>query len=178
MLEIGLGCDMDYGPGASFYTWLEFFPHVELYFMEYDAACAEKWAVNTTAATIFTGDQADITFLNDFMRTAGTDFDIIVDDGGHTMDQQITSLKTLWKAVLPGAIYFCEDLQRSYWEDYGGEKANTGRKRTMMGMMKELVDDLHVGQGRHKRKHEVSVDMQGVDCMEEVCAFVKTGEGR
>ncbi len=31
MLEIGLGCDMGYGPGASYNTWLEYFPHVDLY---------------------------------------------------------------------------------------------------------------------------------------------------
>ena len=59
MLEIGLGCDMNYGPGASYHTWLEFFPNVELvryhgrhrvakvnhlkYYIEYDAQCVEKW---------------------------------------------------------------------------------------------------------------------------------------
>jgi hypothetical protein len=31
MLEIGLGCGMSYGPGVSYYTWLEYFPHVNLY---------------------------------------------------------------------------------------------------------------------------------------------------
>lgn len=173
MLEIGLGCDMSYGPGASFYTWLEYFPYVDLYFIEYDAACAEKWAANTTEATIFTGDQADVDFLNTFMEEAGTDFDIIIDDGGHRMNQQITSLETLWKAVVPGGIYFCEDLQTSYWDNYGGDRSNSGKKKTMMGMIKELLDDLHVGPGGHKRQHEVSVDMAFIDCMEEVCAFVK-----
>ncbi|KAF2162375.1 hypothetical protein M409DRAFT_69251 [Zasmidium cellare ATCC 36951] len=176
MLEIGIGCDMGYGPGASYFTWLEYFPYVDLYFIEYDAACASKWAANTTGATIFTGDQANITFLNQFMRTAGTDFDVIVDDGGHTMDQQIVSLETLWKAVKPGGLYFCEDLQTSYWESYGGDPANRGSKRTMMGFVKELVDDLNVVTGGHKRKHEgVSLDLLSVDCMEEVCAFVKKG---
>lgn len=69
--------------------------------------------------------------------------------------------------------YFCEDLQTSYWDDYGGDRANTGKKKTMMGMVKELVDDLHVGPGGHKRKHEVSVDMAFIDCSEEICAFIK-----
>ena len=30
MLEIGLGCNMNYGPGASYHTWLEFLPNVDL----------------------------------------------------------------------------------------------------------------------------------------------------
>lgn len=105
---------MNYGPGASYYTWLEYFPHVDLYYIEYDAACAERWAANTTGATIFSGDQADVAFLHRFMREAGADFDVIIDDGGHTMTQQRTSLETLWRAVLPGGIYFCEDLQTRY----------------------------------------------------------------
>ena len=40
-------------------------------------------------------------------------------------------------------------------------------------MIKELVDDLHVGPGGHRRQHVVSVNMQAIDCMEKVCAFVK-----
>ena len=142
MLEIGLGCDMAYGPGASFYTWLEYFPYVDLYYIEYDAACAEKWAANTTEATIFTGDQADPEFLNSFMEEAGTNFDIIIDAGGHRMNQQITSLEVLWKAVVPGGIYFCEDLQTSYWAAYGGDVTGSGKVRTMMGMIKELLVSL------------------------------------
>jgi hypothetical protein len=44
MLEIGLGCNMGYGPGKSYYTWLEFLPNVDLYYIEYDKECVEKWA--------------------------------------------------------------------------------------------------------------------------------------
>src|SRR5450432_4049187 len=77
MLEIGLGCDMNYGPGASYYTWLEYFPNVDLYYIEYDKACAEKWASSTTGATIFSGDQADIPFLKDFLVQTGGNFDVI-----------------------------------------------------------------------------------------------------
>ena len=123
---------MSYGPGASYWTWLEYFPYVDLYYIEYDAACAQKWAGNTTGATIFAGDQADVPFLTSFMEEAGTNFDVIIDDGGHRMNQQITSLEVLWKAVVPGGIYFTEDLQTSYWESYGGDPANTGKKKTMM----------------------------------------------
>lgn len=43
----------------------------------------------------------------------------------------------------------------------------------MIGMIKELLDDLHGMSGGHKRKHEVSIDMAFIDCAEEVCAFVK-----
>jgi hypothetical protein len=91
LLEIGLGCDMSYGPGASYWTWLEYFPYVDLYYIEYDAECAAKWANATTGATIFTGDQADVKFLERFMKEAGDDFDVIIDDGGHTVSIAVHS---------------------------------------------------------------------------------------
>ena len=60
MLEIGLGCDMSYGPGHSYYTWLEYFSNVDLYYIEYDAACAALWVNLTEGATVFAGDQTDV----------------------------------------------------------------------------------------------------------------------
>lgn len=113
------------------------------------------------------------------MREAGSDFDVIIDDGGHTMTQQITSLNTLWPAVVPGGLYFCEDLQTSYLARYGGDITQKGI--TMMGMIKEMTDDLHVGahdlsEGSSEqiaRKHEVTRDMRFIDCQIEVCAFGK-----
>lgn len=68
MLEIGLGCNMGYGPGASYYLWLEYLPNVELYYIEYDAACAEKWKEKTTGATVFTGKFHLLSFLHWSLR--------------------------------------------------------------------------------------------------------------
>jgi hypothetical protein len=170
MLEIGLGCDMSYGPGASYYTWLEFFPQVDLYYIEYDAACAEKWASSTSNATIFTGDQADIPFLKKFIFESGGDFDIIIDDGGHTMKQQLNSFDTLFHAVKPGGIYFCEDLQTSYIDKYGG---TAGSPDTMMERIKGSLDDLITSRPRH----DVMRDIWSIDCMREVCAFSKVPMG-
>jgi hypothetical protein len=36
MLEIGLGCDMQYGPGASATLWRSYFPEADLWFAEYN----------------------------------------------------------------------------------------------------------------------------------------------
>ncbi len=170
MLEIGLGCNMAYGPGKSYYTWLEFLPNVDLYYIEYDAACVEKWAQNMTDVKIFTGDQANVDFLNTFIASSGGGFDIIIDDGGHTMNQQMTSLNTLFPIVKPGGIYFCEDLATSYLEGYG---ATEGQK-TMMEMVGELLHDLNAGLwGAPERKNKVGEQMRSVECGEEICAFFK-----
>jgi len=175
MLEIGLGCDMYYGPGKSYYTWLEYFPNVDLYYMEYDADCAAKWAAKVEGATIEAGDQADEVFLNKFMADHGTDFDIIIDDGGHTMVQQMKSLQHLWKAVKPGGIYFIEDLQTSFMPVFGGDPdAQEAGKFTTMRYIYELIVDKMTD--RHDFA-EISADIRSIDCDREICALIKKEEG-
>jgi hypothetical protein len=175
MLEIGLGCDMGYGPGKSYYTWLEFLPNVDLYYIEYNKECVEKWSQNMTNVKIFTGSQSDVDFLNKFINSSGGGFDIIIDDGGHTMEQQITSLEKLFPIVKPGGMYFCEDLQTSYIESYG---ATPGAK-TMMGFIQELLNDLNVNiGGAPPLQHEVGREMRSVECGEEICGFFKKDLGK
>ncbi|THY55669.1 hypothetical protein D6C99_03084 [Aureobasidium pullulans] len=177
MLEIGLGCDMGYGPGASYNLWLEYFPYVDLYSIEYDERCARKWARKTSGATIFTGDQADEAFLEEFITDSGGDFDIIIDDGGHTMNQQIKSLEHLWKTVKPGGYYFCEDMQTSYWDSHGGgpTASKENGNQTFVQLVNEMVEDLN--SGNRRVNFDGAEEVLGVDCMAEVCGFWKRPEG-
>ncbi len=85
------------------------------------------------------GDQENETFLKSIIDKYGP-FDIIIDDGGHTMNQQITSLNLLWSAVKPGGIYLCEDTHTSYWSEYGG---SYHEPNTFMEHSKLWVDKLN-----------------------------------
>jgi len=60
-------------------------------------------------------------------------FDIIIDDGGHTMEQQQKSLLNLWKFLKPGGYFIIEDLHTSALEDY-----NPDRTTTTLAMLKAL----------------------------------------
>ncbi|TVY37583.1 8-demethyl-8-alpha-L-rhamnosyl tetracenomycin-C 2'-O-methyltransferase [Lachnellula cervina] len=169
MLEIGLGCSMVYGPGASYYTWLEYFTNVDLYYIEYDAACAKQWANKTHDATIFAGDQASVPFLQEFLAETGGDFDVIIDDGGHTMDQQRTSLSVLWPHVKPGGVYFIEDLATSYIPMFGGD---VDKADTMMGDLKSMLDDMNRVAG-HADKSPISKDIVSLEYTQECVALTK-----
>ena len=171
MLEIGLGCDMSYGPGASYKLWKEYFPHVDLYFIEYDAACAQKCANATPGATIFTGDQADRAFLNEFIVETGGDFDVIIDDGGHHMTQQRVSLEVLWDTVKPGGLYFIEDLGTSYDPGYGGGSA-AGKVGTVMDDVRDILYDLNHPPGRSDA-NAISKDVIKLDFVDQVVCFQK-----
>ncbi|KAH8662305.1 hypothetical protein BX600DRAFT_437702 [Xylariales sp. PMI_506] len=176
ILEIGLGCDMKYGPGRSYYTWTEYFPDIDMYYMEYDTACVSKWASEVKGATIYAGNQEDPMFLQKFIDEIGGDFDLVIDDGGHTMVQQQSSLEKLWKIVKPGGIYVIEDLQTSFIGSYGGDESGGKNSKvwTMMKYIYELIDDKMTPDGT---RHPMSKEMRGIDCQREICAFYKKGEG-
>lgn len=163
---------MAYGPGASYYTWLDYFTNVDLYYIEYDAACAKQWANKTEHATIFAGDQASAPFLQEFIDKTGGNFDVIIDDGGHTMDQQRTSLSVLWPHVKPSGIYFIEDLATSYIASFGGQYEGPN---TMMGDLKSMLDDINRVAG-HPDKSPISKDVSRFEFTQECAALTKRSD--
>lgn len=147
--------------------------------MEYDAACAEEWANTTSGATIVTGDQGDPNFLQNFIASYGSDFDIIIDDGGHTMQQQMLSLQLLWQAILPGGLYFCEDLETSWMLEYGGSPvvAQGVAENTMLKMIHSLIEDMTYPEDNADWPRQVYFrdvkNLVHIDCSRQICAFEK-----
>jgi hypothetical protein len=115
LLEIGL-----YN-GGSLRMWREYLP-------------------NATKVRLV--DQADARALRGFVDELGGGYDVILDDGGHTMEQQIVSFEVLFPHVVSGGIYIIEDLGTSYWLEYGGRPL--GEDGTAVAHMKRLVDAVQV----------------------------------
>lgn len=117
-LEIGLGCDMEYGPGASAALWKRLFKdrEVELWEAEHNAVCVaesqRKGQLDGISA--LTGDQSDVNVLRKWIAESGGKFDVIIDDGGHRNDMILNSLQALWPELNPGGWYFVEDIHISY----------------------------------------------------------------
>ena len=118
-LEIGLGCNMEYGPGKSLSLWESYFTHrdARISFLEVDGSCVQRHNIKMRNGTVFVGSQEDTAVLKKIAAEGHSfgGYDVIVDDGGHSMNQQITSFKELWPAVSSGGIYVIEDLLTSYW---------------------------------------------------------------
>jgi hypothetical protein len=168
MMEIGLGCDMAYGPGKSLDLWDRYFTHLNtsIFFIEYHHDCAKKWEHPRKRVTVDTGDQANVTFLNEFLNNHGFEYDIIIDDGGHTMVQQITSFQNLFPSLRSGGLYFLEDLQTSYWDGYGGGYL---KPSTAIEYIKGLIDAFY-GFGPAT---DIIGHIQNINCFHEVCVFTK-----
>jgi hypothetical protein len=88
------------------------------------------------ANNIFIGDQSNPAFWDDTLLDIPY-IDCFLDDGGHTMEQQIVTLKKVWPKISHGGVYICEDLHTSYWNEYGGGYKNAD---SMIEFSKKLID--------------------------------------
>ena len=106
VLEIGVA------GGGSLLMWRDYFPHAEIHgFDRQRPGFSSPHRVH-----LHVGDQADRRALNGLIQVIGSDLDLIVDDGGHTMEQQQVSLAFLFAHLRPGGLYVVEDLHTSFCE--------------------------------------------------------------
>ncbi|KQX56332.1 MULTISPECIES: class I SAM-dependent methyltransferase [unclassified Streptomyces] len=147
VLEIGIGgFDDDLG-GGSLKMWKRYFPRGSVFGLDiYD-----KTALTEPRLTALVGDQNDPDFLTRLAREHGP-FDIVIDDGSHVNEHVRTSFRTLFPYVRPGGLYVIEDLQTAYFTDFGGSAGGVAGPDTSLGLVKELIDDLH-----HREHREPSV---------------------
>lgn len=103
--------------GASIKLWEEYFTKAELHFVDLHLG---NLTFTPLRSKLHIADQANPEQLLEVMKTTGGEFDIILDDGGHTMLQQITTFKTLFPYIKRGGIYIIEDLHTSYWTQPNG----------------------------------------------------------
>lgn len=86
------------------------------------------------------GDQESTEFWKEYTAKRGF-FDIIIDDGGHTMKQQENTILSLFEKLNYGGVYIVEDTHTSYWNMYGG---GFKREGSFIENMKSLIDLLHI----------------------------------
>jgi len=96
---------------------------------------------------IYIGDQTDKNFLNSVIKDIGKP-DIIIDDGGHTSNQQITSFDYLFKYLNNQAIYLVEDTHSSYHLKFQDRQDGL----TFMDYAKSLSDQLNLWYKNHNYK--------------------------
>jgi len=146
ILEIGVS------HGGSLEMWNDYFGqnNVMIYGMDIDAKCM-KMELKYPNMKIFIGDQSDPKFLNNLISKLPK-LDIIIDDGGHQMDQQKISFDILYPHLKENGIYLCEDLHTSYWKEYNGGYKNSN---TFIEYIKNYIDKLNA---YHSQSHLLKID--------------------
>lgn len=78
----------------------------------------DKTEYETEKIKTYIVNQEDRNQINLFLKNTDRKFEIILDDGGHTMKQQQTSFGMFFSAVTSGGLYILEDLHTSRMEHF------------------------------------------------------------
>ena len=128
VLEIGVF------QGGSLQMWKKYFgDKAKIYGVDINPNCK---ALEEENVEIFIGSQSDRKFLRK-VKESIPPIDILIDDGGHTMLQQIITFEELFGHVKEDGVYLCEDLHTSYQVFYGGGHIRNG---TFIEYSKNFID--------------------------------------
>lgn len=143
VLEIGVF------EGGSLELWRDYFgSRCKVYGIDINPDCKKH---ESERIEILIGSTEDREFLRE-VKEKIQKVDILIDDGGHTMNQQITAFEELYPIISQDGVYLCEDVLTSYWESYGG---GYKRENTFIEYSKNLIDYLNAW---HSREKELQVD--------------------
>lgn len=135
--------------GGSLQMWKHYFgEQARIFGADIDPRCA---ALSEPNITVFIGDQEDRSFHR-ALRATLPKLDVIIDDGGHTMGQQIVTFEELYGHLNEGGIYLAEDLHTSYMAHFGGGHRNPG---SFIEYAKRLIDQLNAW---HSSEASLAVD--------------------
>lgn len=108
MIEIGIDA------GLSVRMWSDWSEALKLIAIDNRAECITPEIASMCDARVC--DQSCDAQLLELAATIETEsIDVIIDDGSHRPDDQMKTLRCLWKCLKPGGLYFVEDLHVSHW---------------------------------------------------------------
>jgi hypothetical protein len=128
IFEIGIA------QGGSLAMWQEYFPSARIFAIDIEP----KTQFDNARVKTFVADQARRDQLRPAIEAAGP-VHILIDDGGHSMEQQQVSLGYLFPHVRPGGYYVIEDLHTSLpalWKGYG---VNRDASNTTLRMLENFI---------------------------------------
>lgn len=105
VLEIGIYS------GGSLDMWRSYFgEECHIYGVDIEPACK---AYENDHVSVLTGDQGDRTFWKSFKENING-IDVLIDDGGHTVEQQRITLEEMLPYLRTGGVYVCEDIHGGF----------------------------------------------------------------
>jgi hypothetical protein len=105
--------------GGSLFMWRDYFgPNAKIIGIDFNPG-AKRWEKD--GFKIYVGNQADPKFWQNIFSELGN-IDVILDDGGHTYEQQIVTVESCKNYVNDGGMIVVEDTHTSYMRKFGPKK--------------------------------------------------------
>jgi cephalosporin hydroxylase len=153
--------------GGSLDMWKDYFgDDSKIIGIDINPDC-EKF--NHENCEIYIGDQEDRHFLKKLMNDVGS-IDVVIEDGGHEMNQQINTFEEVFPYVVNGGIFLIEDLHTSYWEEYGGGYKKDG---TFIEYAKDLVDSINSRNYKTEELDYYAKTIKSMNIYDSVIVFEK-----
>ncbi len=118
--------------GGSLFMWRDFFGHSARIIGIDLNPLAKKWEAD--GFEIHIGSQSDASFWTEFFAQVGP-VDVILDDGGHTNEQQIVTSHEAVPHIKDGGMLIVEDTHCSYAREFGNPSTTS-----FISYAKTLVD--------------------------------------
>lgn len=140
--------------GGSLEMWQQVFgPDAYIYGIDISNSTKVYEEEDTTNHTrIFIGDQGQNTFWDDFQKQVPK-LDVIIDDGGHSLEEMEVTLKRMLFHLRPGGVFITEDITGAKNEffkyclkffqelHHDGPKDQEGKVKA--SKMQDIIDSVH-----------------------------------
>lgn len=161
MMEIGVA------EGGSLQMWKNYFGSKAVIIgVDVDSKCKEY---EEEQIYVEIGSQEEPEFWN-YIKNKYPKIDILLDDGGHTMRQQIITYEEMFSHIQNGGIYICEDLHTSYMDYYGGglKKINS-----YIEYSKDFIDDINAYHIQEKENNYNTQNIAGIHYYDSLIVIEK-----
>ena len=149
--------------GGSLFMWRDFFG---------DKARIIGIEINENAKIwedhgfeIFIGSQSDPNFWKSFFQEVG-DVDVLLDDGGHTYQQQIVTVESALEHINPGGKIIVEDTYTSYLKEYGAPS-----KYSFINYATNMVDGMNLRTPKIKSTKTANYKVSSITFFESIVAL-------
>ena len=101
--------------GGSSLLWHDYLPNFQLHLVDIaNIAPSKIWdSMNSDRYTFYNIDGYNDTTVQKFKEEVPNGFDVIIDDGPHTLQSQIFAVNSYFPMLKPGGILIIEDIQDS-----------------------------------------------------------------
>ncbi len=121
--------------GGSLFMWRSFFgPEARIIGIDLNPE-AKKWEKD--GFEIYIGSQSSTDFWDELFSSVG-DIDVLLDDGGHTNEQQIITTLKCVPHIRNGGMLIVEDTHSNYMKEYGNPS-----KYSFINYSKKLIDSIN-----------------------------------